>query len=162
VRAIDTAGNVDPSPAARSFTVAAATTTTTTTTTTTPALTPPQTKIVKHPQKVVRTKSAMAKARFTFTSSRKGSRFSCKLDKSKWASCRSPKTYQVKLGKHIFQVRATDSAGNTDPTPAKWSWTVKRVPGVARKRLAAALCSKYRVIRSDHVGGCRGLHTSCG
>jgi hypothetical protein len=27
-------------------------------------------------------------------------------------------------GSHTFQVRATDSAGNTDPTPASFTWTV--------------------------------------
>src|SRR5207342_2826175 len=27
-------------------------------------------------------------------------------------------------GSHSFDVRATDSAGNTDPTPASYTWTV--------------------------------------
>jgi hypothetical protein len=30
------------------------------------------------------------------------------------------------LGTHTFQVRATDAAGNTDPTPATQSWKVKK------------------------------------
>jgi hypothetical protein len=119
VQAIDVSGNIDPSPAERSFTVNVPAT---------PALTQPkhvsypQTTITKHPKKVVST----ASAGFKFKSSKKGSHFSCKLDKGKWASCRSPKAYKVKPGKHTFQVRATSSAGKTDPTPAKWTWTVKR------------------------------------
>ena len=127
VRATDLVGNVDASPASRTFTVAAATTTTTTTTTTTPPPPPtyPQTRITKHPKKVVLTSATKASAVFKFTSSKKGSHFSCKLDKGKWASCRSPKAYKVKRGKHTFQVRAT-YAGHTDRTPAKWTWTVKR------------------------------------
>jgi hypothetical protein len=131
VRATDLVGNVDASPASRTFAVAAATTTATTTTTTKTATPPPpptypQTRITKHPKKVVSTSATRAKVSFKFTSSKKGSHFSCKLDKGKWASCRSPKAYKVKLGKHTFQVRATSSAGKTDRTPAKWTWTVKR------------------------------------
>jgi len=126
VRATDLVGNVDASPASRTFTVAAVTTTTTTTTTTPPPPPPyPQTRIAKHPKKVVSTRGRTARAAFKFTSSKKGSRFSCKLDKGKWASCRSPKSYKVKPGKHTFRVRAT-YAGRTDRTPASWTWTVKR------------------------------------
>ena len=40
--------------------------------------------------------------------------------------CTSPEDVKVKKGKHTFEVRATDAAGNTDPTPATQSWTVKK------------------------------------
>jgi len=113
VRAIDTSGNVDQSPAQRSLTVV--------------DVKPPQTKISKHPKKIVRTKKMRVKARFTFKSSETGSRFACKLDKGKWKACKSAKSYKVKRGKHTFRVRATDKAGNVDRTPAKWVWRVKRV-----------------------------------
>jgi ELWxxDGT repeat protein len=111
VRAKDLAGNIDASPASRSFTVDTHA---------------PQTKIGKHPKKVVSTKKAMVTVTFTLASSEKGSHFACKLDKKGWKSCSSRTTYKVKLGKHTFQVRATDRAGNTDSTPAKWTWSVKR------------------------------------
>ncbi|MGA9761979.1 MAG: ELWxxDGT repeat protein [Gaiellaceae bacterium] len=111
VRAIDQAGNSDLTPASRASYVDTR---------------PPQTKIVKHPKKLVRTKTAKVKIRFTFKSSEAGSRFACKLDKGKWASCGSVKTYKAKPGKHVLQVRARDATGNTDRSPARWAWAVKR------------------------------------
>jgi hypothetical protein len=94
-----------------------------------PDTTPPQTKIKKHPRKVVKTKHAKAKVKFTFKSSEPGSTFECKLDKKKFKSCKSPKKLKVKVGKHRFQVRATDAAGNTDPSPATRKFKVVRKRG---------------------------------
>ena len=88
---------------------------------------PPQTTLVSHPKKTVKTTKAISKARFRFRSDEQGSKFACKLDSGAWKDCSSPKTIKVKKGKHTFQVRATDRAGNIDSTPAKWVWRVKRV-----------------------------------
>ena len=45
------------------------------------------------------------------------------------AACSSPKTYSsLRRRPHTFHVRATDAAGNTDPTPASRSFTVDTVP----------------------------------
>jgi WD40 repeat protein/List-Bact-rpt repeat protein len=42
-----------------------------------------------------------------------------------WYPCSSPKTYGPwSVGKHTFFVRAKDSDGYYDPTPAKWAWTI--------------------------------------
>ena len=51
--------------------------------------------------------------------------FECKLDKGAFAPCTSPKTYKVKPGKHTFSVEALSAAG-TDPTPATFSFKVKK------------------------------------
>jgi subtilisin family serine protease len=43
----------------------------------------------------------------------KGLRFKCKLDRNRFASCRSPKLYRhLRHGRHVLQVRAIDKAGN--------------------------------------------------
>ncbi len=111
VRAIDQVGNIDATPSSRSFTVDTR---------------KPNTKIVKHPKKLVRTKAKRAKVKFRFRATQKGSRFSCKLDKGEWRKCGASRTYEVKLGKHTFRVRAIDRAGNADRSPARWVWKVRR------------------------------------
>ncbi len=131
VRAIDWAGNTDPTPASASFVVSAhpgeekpgeegpreeahrgA-----------PEETPgvmPQTKLGKHPGK----HSHSHTAKFTFSSSLSHSRFRCKLDRGKFRACSSPQVYLgLKPGKHSFEVIAITAAG-ADPTPAKFSWRI--------------------------------------
>ncbi|HYJ21007.1 MAG TPA: right-handed parallel beta-helix repeat-containing protein [Solirubrobacterales bacterium] len=81
----------------------------------------PQTKIDKGRQG----KSESTTATFKFSSSVKGSTFQCKLDKGKFKSCKSPKKYKkLKPGKHVFKVRAVNSAGQADPSPAQRKFTV--------------------------------------
>ena len=42
-----------------------------------------------------------------------------------WTACSAPVSYKdLAAGQHTFAVRATDAAGNVDPTPATSSWTV--------------------------------------
>ena len=62
-----------------------------------------------------------------FVSDEAGSTFQCRLKgkaakkaQKKWKACTSPKKYKnLKPGSYRVLVRATDIAGNTDPTPAK-------------------------------------------
>lgn len=72
-------------------------------------------------------------ADFTFTGSDAGtglSGFQCRLDGAPdFTSCSSPKRYSSLLdGSHTFRVRAIDAAGNADPSPATWTWTVDSTP----------------------------------
>ena len=54
-----------------------------------------------------------------------GSTFACQLDGGGFSACTTPKSYSgLADGSHTFQVRATDPAGNTDPTPATFTWTI--------------------------------------
>ena len=53
--------------------------------------------------------------------------FNCVLDgREQFKPCTSPMTVKVKKGKHTFDVTATDTAGNTDATPATARWKVKK------------------------------------
>jgi hypothetical protein len=64
-------------------------------------------------------------AKFRFSSDEPGSQFECKLDRARFNHCTNPFAHRVKPGKHRFEVRAIDAAGNIDQTPAKYVWRVE-------------------------------------
>jgi hypothetical protein len=69
--------------------------------------------------------SSSASATFSLSSTEASSTFLCSLNGAAFAPCTSPRTYGgLANGVHVFRVRATDAAGNTDATPASHSWTV--------------------------------------
>jgi len=77
---------------------------------------PPETTITKGAPN----KTAESKVKFKFRSDEAGSTFQCKIDRKPWKTCTSPKTVKrLDEGRHKFKVRATDAAGNPDPTPDK-------------------------------------------
>jgi hypothetical protein len=103
VRAKDSARTNDPSPAERTWKVDTVAPNTTITSTS------------------VSGKSAT----FSFSSPEAGSTFECRLDGGAWQACSSPKNYGgLKHGSHSFRVRAIDSAGNRDATPALRTITI--------------------------------------
>ena len=64
-----------------------------------------------------------APATFTFASTEPNSTFECRIDVGPWNGCTSPHTFTgLTDGPHTVDVRATDQAGNTDPTPDSWTW----------------------------------------
>ena len=86
--------------------------------------TAPNTRLLAKPPRFTRSRSA----RFTFVSTEKGSTFTCKLDARRATRCRSPVSYRrLKRGAtHRFSVYATDTAGNRDDTPAKYTFRIRR------------------------------------
>jgi len=51
------------------------------------------------------------------------------MDNGSYTSCTSPKSYTgLTEGSHTFYVKATDSAGNTNSTPASYTWTIDTTP----------------------------------
>ena len=76
----------------------------------------PQTKIVKAN---IRARKHTASFRFSGSGGKGKLSFQCRLDKGKYKTCRSGKSYKhLKRGKHVFRVRAKDASGKLDPTPA--------------------------------------------
>lgn len=90
--------------------------------------TAPETAISKGPKKKLRTrkKRRRAKAKFVFSASEPGTRFECSVDGAGLTACESPFKVKTRKGKHLFQVRAADQAGNVDATPASRGWKVKK------------------------------------
>jgi hypothetical protein len=78
------------------------------------------------PKKKLKILGRAGNATFTFTSDEAGSRFECKLDKGGFKACTSPARYRVKLGAHVFQVRAIDAVGNVGPAASYSFRVIKR------------------------------------
>ena len=82
---------------------------------------PPETMITSGPEGLTNDPTPS----FTFTSSEPGSSFECRLDSGPFEVCTTPFTsFGLTDAPHRFQVRATDTTDNTDPTPAERSFTV--------------------------------------
>ena len=116
VRAIDRWGNADPEPAAMTWTIQ----------TPPPDLIPPETTIDSGPDRT----TAQTGATFTFSSDDPNATFQCRLTgASLFSSCTSPHVLSgVPVGDRVLEVRAKDQAGNADPTPAVYDWTISAAP----------------------------------
>jgi hypothetical protein len=63
--------------------------------------------------------------RFTDSTEQEGTSFKCKLDRERWKGCSSPvKLKKLKLGRHVFQVKAINAAGAPEPAPTKRAFKV--------------------------------------
>jgi hypothetical protein len=82
--------------------------------------TAPNTTINAKPPARTNSKSAT----FSFSSTELGSTFFCKLDGGSFAPCSAPTYTNLGVGSHTLQVYARDIAGNSDPSPASYSWTI--------------------------------------
>src|SRR5207249_3108475 len=122
-----------------------------------PDTTPPDTTLTATPPAVTNSPSAS----FTFAATEAGSTFQCALDGGGFAPCASPQTYSALAGgNHTFQVRATDPAGNTDPTPASLTWTVDTSPpvrsgGQPMGTLPAGTTQTTLALTTNEVATCR-------
>lgn len=106
VRAIDPAGNGDDTPAERVWTIDTIA---------------PDTMLTAGPPAA--DNSVMAQ--FSFRSDETNVSFDCSVDNAGYLPCTSGASFPiVGDGPHAFAVRARDRAGNLDPSPAIYAWTV--------------------------------------
>jgi hypothetical protein len=100
----------------------------------------PRVKIALAPPPGVETRARKATVRYRFFARNHASvrRFQCKIDGRPFRRCRSPKTYRVGLGRHVFRVRAIGWSGLKGPItkatpfrvcrPTKYGFCMKRIP----------------------------------
>jgi cysteine-rich repeat protein len=102
--ATDTLGNTGPGTLSTSFTVDTQA---------------PDTSITRGPPAL----AIIGSAEFEFSSNEAGVSYECGLDTESFTPCLA--TYSLAPGAHTLRVRAVDAAGNADPSPAEYPWTVK-------------------------------------
>jgi large repetitive protein len=103
-------GSLDASPASHALTV---------------DTDPPETTITAQPHSQTISHNAL----FMFTADEPVSTFRCQLDDGPIDNCNVLATISnLSLGSHTFRVAARDLAGNTDPTPATYTWTIFITP----------------------------------
>ncbi|MBN8654532.1 MAG: sortase [Anaerolineae bacterium] len=109
VRAIDVAGNVDTTPASYTWTIDTAA---------------PDTTIDSNPTNPSNDNTPT----FTFSSPDVTATFQCSIDGGAFSACTTPNTLATLAdGLHTFAVRAVDLLGNTDASPATYTWTIDTI-----------------------------------
>ncbi|WP_170114091.1 Ig-like domain-containing protein [Pontibacter mucosus] len=101
--------------------------------------TAPSTTITASPAAATNSTSAT----FAFTSNETASTFQASVDGSSFTAATTPLTLtELREGTHTVQIQAMDAAGNLDPTPASYTWTVDAtapaVTGITRHNPATA------------------------
>jgi RTX calcium-binding nonapeptide repeat (4 copies) len=138
VRAKDGAGNMDQTPASRTFTVDTA---------------PPDTVITSGPAGPTTDSTPT----FEFTATEAGSTLECSLDGGAWFACSSGHTTGALAdGQHTFQVRARDAVGNLDPTPASRTFTVNTVTPPPGPSCDGQPATKVGTAGKDKIVGTNG------
>ena len=65
--------------------------------------------------------------RFLDSTGQPGTRFFCRVDKLRWGQCTSPiKVKKLKLGRHVFSVKAVNAVGTAGASPVKRAFKVVR------------------------------------
>lgn len=78
----------------------------------------PQTRIDRAPKRKLRVRRGPAKVSIHFSSDTPGARFLCTVDRRPQRPCASPLRLKLQPGRHRVSVRAVDTGGRVDPSPA--------------------------------------------
>jgi len=87
----------------------------------------PRTDIRRTPPKTILTRGRSAKAVFRFGSNQSGVTFLCKVDRGRFHNCPARFVRRYSLGPHVLRVKARNSDGKTDKTPAVYRFRVERL-----------------------------------
>ena len=132
VRAIDSSSNTDPTPAHTTFTIDS---------------TPPDTLFDSGPPPSITVNFAS----FAFHSTEAGASLQCSFDGGGFAACASPfNATALPLGAHGLAVRSIDAAGNVDPTPAAYGFSIVPVTPPPPAKPSVSVKSQ-RLSRSGRV-----------
>jgi hypothetical protein len=127
VRAIDSRGFPDLSPASFTWTVAAG---------------QPDATITGKPSNPTTSRTAS----FTFSGDATATRFECSLDGAPFAGCTSPQSYSgLSNGEHVFQVRARNVA-NLAGAADRYAWTVLNAAPVANDQFVVVIPNLAKAI----------------
>jgi hypothetical protein len=74
---------------------------------------------------IVRARRKRTLAFFNVASSEPGSTFKCSIDGSPFFPCTNPVGLILRRGPHSLTAVAVDRAGNIDPSPARFAFTVR-------------------------------------
>lgn len=92
-----------------------------------PAPTAPETTILKHPRKLVRSRSNTARVVFRFGADQTGVTFLCKIDRGPFHTCGARIAHRFAVGSHVVRAKAVGSTGLADSTPAVFRFRVEHL-----------------------------------
>jgi hypothetical protein len=84
----------------------------------------PDTLILRHPRKVVRTRAARARVVFRFGSSQSAATFLCRVDRNAFSACGARIVRRLPPGRHVLKVKARNAGGLVDTTPAVFRFRI--------------------------------------
>jgi hypothetical protein len=117
----------------------------------------PDTMITQQPAAFSNT----AMATFAFTSTDPAATFQCSLDREPMTTCTSPVSRTLADGPHGFVVRAVDSLGNPDDTPAEVQWMIDTVSPDTTITEKPALADNSVTVRFDFTSNEMNVSFEC-
>lgn len=100
--------------------------------------------------------AAVDTATFTLSADTAGSTFECRVDGDAFKPCGSPATVIVGShtgGAHVFEARATDLAGQTDPTPASTAFTLNAPAAIPAPKVSKLSARGKRLSLTVNAAG---------
>jgi hypothetical protein len=92
-------------------------------------------------------------AEFEFSADEPGATFECQMDDDAFAACASPRAYAgLPPGPHTYSVRATDSAGNVDATPAARTFVTNSPPAAGSVTLSPVAPARTQTLTATPTG----------